>query len=86
MKRHYPYYSLPEGYGIQLDHAIPITFADAMGIPREAGSAVLVPGFANASRTNNRNLVQDFSNFDWRMSVQEQITNLKDGLNRLVLN
>lgn len=80
----FPDHILPEEYEIELDHAIPTPFADAMGIPQSEGIAVLVPKFANANRTNNTELVKEYTNFDWRLSSAELITNLKDGLKRLI--
>ena len=57
-------YDLPEGFTIELDHAILKSFAIAMGKPRSEGAVVFVPGFANAVRTNDKELILDFSNFD----------------------
>lgn len=80
-KKLFPGYKLPPGYTIELDHAIPKSFANAMRIDRKDGAAVLVPGFANGFRTNNRERVEAFSNFDWRLGKED---NLEGGLLELV--
>ena len=65
-------YELPPGYTIELDHSVPQSFARAMGLPNDEGAVVFVPGFANAVRTNNQELIDPFTNFDWRLSEEEQ--------------
>lgn len=75
---------LPRGFGIELDHAVPESFASAMDIPREQGTAVFSPAFANAPRTNNIELVDDFSNFDWRLSPEELPLSEEGGLSKLI--
>ena len=76
--------SLPEGFDIELDHPIPETFAIAMNIPRNKRVSVLVPKFANAVRTNNQELVEEFLNFDWRLSKNETILGKQNSLSRLI--
>ncbi len=71
-KENFPDRELPPGFTIELDHVIPRPFADAMGISRDAGTAVFVPAFSNAVRTNSKEWVDDFTNFDWRLSVDER--------------
>jgi hypothetical protein len=83
MKDYYPDYNLPEGYTVELDHALPDSFASAMGITRDEGAVVLVPGFSNGARTNNQELVIDNTNFDWMLTEEEQETLAKDGLSEL---
>ena len=83
VKRKYPDYALPDGYGIALDHSIPKSFAIAMKIPRSEGAAVFAPSFTNNVRTNDTELVEPNSNFDWRLSDEEQIRRIGGGLDRL---
>lgn len=61
-------YNLPPGYTVELDHSLPQSFARAMGLPNDEGAVVFVPGFANAVRTNNQELIDPFTNFDWRLN------------------
>jgi hypothetical protein len=85
-EKNFPDRELPEGFGIELDHVIPDTFGTAMSIPRNERVTVFVPQFANAVRTNNRELVDEFTNFDWRLSIDQIMLGGKGGLNTLVKN
>lgn len=61
-------YFLPTDFGLEWDHVIPQSFANTMHISHNQGMVVLVPKFVNARRTNTLIAVDDFTNFDWRLS------------------